>query len=111
VEAVSSFSSERTFRIWNYTVSHSQLLLRSVKREHHDTRVDMLFKAVDRVDLPSTLAGLHVELIADRVYSARGTNWQGSVRAGAMFVIEDQGSYADPSTLFVGGLWAAASPD
>ena len=44
---VSTFSSDRRFQLWSYRVSHSQLLLRSVRDAEHTSRIDVLFKGVD----------------------------------------------------------------
>lgn len=39
-------SWERKFQIWQYSVSHSTLLLRSVHPQLYETRIDVLFPAV-----------------------------------------------------------------
>lgn len=58
---VIEFESERPFQMWRYSVGHSMLLLRSTKDEQHDTRVDVLFKRVERLDLPTVCQGLTIE--------------------------------------------------
>jgi hypothetical protein len=58
---VFTFSSDRRFQLWSYRVSHSQLLLRSVKDAEHTSRIDVLFKGVDALDLPTRLDGLVIE--------------------------------------------------
>lgn len=52
---------QRAFRIWLYTVGHQTLLLRSMKTERIPTRVDVLFKPVAWMNLPTGLNGLIVE--------------------------------------------------
>jgi hypothetical protein len=37
---------ERRFQMWAYSVSHSLLLLRSVKTAVHSSRIDLLFTGV-----------------------------------------------------------------
>lgn len=48
-------SYSRTFQIWLYKVGHKQLLLRSAKDNIHSTRVDIFFKNVSAINLPTTL--------------------------------------------------------
>jgi hypothetical protein len=55
-----SFESKRTFRLWDYNVSHGQLLLRSPKSQEHRRNLDLIFIGVDYAALSSTLAGLSV---------------------------------------------------
>ena len=50
----------RRFQMWAYTVGHGQLLLRSPKATDLPTRIDVLFKNVAAVCLPTILDGLIV---------------------------------------------------
>ncbi|GEB50046.1 hypothetical protein [Streptomyces cacaoi] len=52
---------ERDFRLWHYTFSYSQLLLRSAPRNDEDTRIDVLFSNVCHMSVPARLAGLTIE--------------------------------------------------
>jgi hypothetical protein len=90
------FTSDRDFQMWRYTVSHGQLLLRSVRTDVHSTRVDVLFKNVSWLDLPSTFTGLTITQ-GDERFALTGRDWHGSVTAGACFTAEDEGAYDDPS--------------
>lgn len=54
--------SERRFQIWDYYVTHGQLLVRSHKTVTHPKNLDLMFKGVEYVELPATLFGL--ELVA-----------------------------------------------
>jgi len=54
--------SNRTFKLWEYRVSHDQLLLRSPKTEEMPTNIDIAFVGVKYLDLPTQLANL--ELVA-----------------------------------------------
>ena len=98
-----SFLSDRKFQLWRYTVSHGQLLLRSTKDDDHPTRVDVLFKNVHAIDLPASMDGLHIHKVGPQSYRLRGNDWEGQVQAGVLAVAEDEGSYLDPSPLFLGG--------
>lgn len=44
--------SNRTFRLWEYRVSHSQLLIRSPKHQQFPTNVDIIFAGVEYLELP-----------------------------------------------------------
>ena len=111
-------------QLWSYTVSHSQLLLRATKDREHATRVDVLFKGVGAMQLPSVMSALTVreaesgerEAILGstsvdmpeerRCFVLEGPDFQGWVVAGAVVSAEDEGEYFEPSPLLdrlVGG--------
>lgn len=105
---------DRTFQIWEYKVSHSQLLLRSVKDSSKDTRIDILFKNVGIIFIPTLLAQikiretnpLAVSLVGDedflqgrRIFQIESAGYSGYVAAGIMVHLEDQGDYDEPSLL------------
>lgn len=92
------FASDRTFQVWSYTVSHRELLLRSVKDEHHDTRLDLLFKPVRRVELDTMIKGMNV-VVEDGCFVLFGDGWSGIVDAETFASEEDDGEYDDPSRL------------
>lgn len=54
---------DRVFAVWKYTISHRQLILRSVKDEKRgiSTRIDLLFKPVAWMSLPTGFSDLQVE--------------------------------------------------
>lgn len=52
------FSSERRFRLWDYKVSHKQLLIRSPRGADVETNVDLVFWGVERMDLATSFDGL-----------------------------------------------------
>ena len=104
VPPTDSFTSERDFQLWAYTVSHGQLLVRSTRSDSVPTRIDVFFKDVRRVDLPTSMRGLQVEKDGDRLYRLSGRDWAGEVDAGVMVVAEDEGSYSDPSRVYRGGV-------
>jgi hypothetical protein len=109
-----TISFDRLFQIWTYVVSHSQLLLRSVKTQEAKSRIDILFKNVGLVCLASSLDTIAVEQVAPSVVGLAGTepflkgrtvfqvkssNHNGYVIAGAVVCHEDQGEYHEPSFL------------
>ncbi len=112
MEAVTKFSSDRTFQLWAYTVSHAQLLLRSTKTDRHPTRIEVLFKNVRYVALPTRMEGVtlqHCEA-AEVPFELSGLSpdggpWfqvgsrgvTGYVAAAVAFVSEDELEYHDPS--------------
>jgi hypothetical protein len=115
--------SKRRFQMWSYIVSHGQLLLRSTKGDGHDTRVDVLFKNVVHINLPTLLTGLRVteadpatrnRVLASvtgrsalpetetHVFLVQDANTSGVVVAGFVGLAEDSGEYSDPSPLLSG---------
>jgi hypothetical protein len=109
-------SSERHFQIWQYTVSHSQLLLRANPDRASRKRVEVLFKGVEWLQLPTVLEGLTV--VEDPTNAAiatvtsmmpgnsapkktafrlEGANYRGLVVCAAAFVNVDSRSYSEPS--------------
>lgn len=87
--------SPRKFRVWKYTVSHSMLLLRSIKTHDLPTRIDVLFVDVEHVDIPTNMDGLTIS--GTGRYLLSGRDWHGSVIALCCRVSEDDGEYVDPS--------------
>lgn len=107
---------ERNFQIWKYTVGHSQLLLRSTRTPECPTRIDVFFKNVGAVHLPSTFSGLsivegsHDEVLKTnpldassithghrKLFVVHGSDFVGYVVAGIVAWHEDEGEYHEPS--------------
>lgn len=107
----------RMVQVWSYTVSHSQLLLRAAKDGEHPTRVDVLFKGVGAMSLPtvmpdasireaepderaSILASTSIDMPEERrCYVLEGAGFSGWVLAGVVVFVEDEGDYFDTSPL------------
>ncbi|MFG2889715.1 hypothetical protein [Streptomyces sp. NPDC048248] len=53
------YESDRLFKVWQYTVSHRRLLLRS-SREEYGTRIDILFAGVERLCVQRVYEGLTI---------------------------------------------------
>ena len=103
---------EGRFQWWSYTVSHGQLLLRSPPSQTRTTQVDVLFKNVSSLSLPTTLDDLEVidgensklstivgPVGGKDLFIVRARNVEGYVVAGAVFHTEWSGSHSDPSPL------------
>ena len=108
---------DRTFEMWRYAVSHGQLLLRSTKMPEHSRRVDVLFKSVHHMKIPTLLHGLTVRFAdtaeADAIIEATGmlpgtdnklfvvagAHYSGWVVAGVAVAEEDDREYYEESPL------------
>jgi hypothetical protein len=109
------FTSSRTFRVWLYTVSHSILLLRSVKASGLATRVDIIFKPVRYMSVPQIFDGIDIRLVdpatltgelaavfgaygaKDKIFALSGVKGGAWVVSGTVASHEDEGSDSDPS--------------
>jgi hypothetical protein len=99
------------------SMSHSQLLLRATKDRDHATRVDVLFKGVGAMQLPSVMSSLVVReaepeerqvILASasvdmpeerRCFVLEAPGFRGWVVAGTVVSVEDEGEYFEPSPL------------
>jgi hypothetical protein len=108
-------TSSRRFQLWTYTVGHGQLLLRSPKASGLPTRIDVLFKNVAALHLPTMLNGLAISeatedekskldvrvdplrLEGRRVFLVREQHFTGYVVAGVVAWVEDELEYYEPS--------------
>jgi hypothetical protein len=52
--------SDRRFRLWDYNISHKQMLLRSPKSPDADANVDIVMWGVEYVDLATSLDGVRM---------------------------------------------------
>ena len=130
IDRMEHLSVQRKFSIWDYTVSHSTLLLRSVDADAYATRFDVLFKPVAAFKLPTHMSRLTVrdahgtetdELgsdagllasVAARVTGADSLDYRlfvldcdgalGWVLASIMVAYEDEAGYEDPSAVLHG---------
>ena len=122
-------SYSRRFQLWSHTVSHGQLLLRSTNgSEHgtHTTQVDVLFKNVGMISIPTLFDGLTVisvsldELVADgpavtarssqgrKCFRLEGDDCRGSIIASVVAWSEEDAEYYDESKL-LSGTWAGTT--
>ena len=105
----------RCFQMWWFTVGHGRLLLRSPKNTSLPTRIDVLFKGVVDIHLPTLMDELGVSVATEeertelnvqvgpsrmlgrKLYTARGLNFMGYVVAAAVAWHEDECDYDEPS--------------
>ena len=116
VMSTETINFSRHFQIWNYTVSHSELLLRSTKSAEFPTRIDVLFKGVKEFHLPTSFGGLSITVASEaevqklcslrqplsfskdvKVFKVQGDDFMGYVAALIVVCHEDEGEYNDPS--------------
>lgn len=117
------YSSERAFSLWRYTTSHGQALFRSNITDDAPTRLEVLFKCVTYIQVPTRLDGLKitesdvssiksirlngVQIDSDldsRCFCIESKTGSGLILALAVHFAEDTGDYCDPSSLFIDGV-------
>ncbi len=119
-----ALSFDGLFVIWSYDVSHAKLLLRRTKgtdfvddTKSFKTRIDVLFKGVELIFMPTSFYNLVIEEIdakklpksiksisnADtknlKIYKLSGNSNVGYVLSLAMFWEEDELEYNEASSL------------
>lgn len=109
------FRSDRSFAVWAYTVSHSQLLLRT-RTAGGRSRIDILFKPVSALNVRADYEGLAIRCATadehERVLAATALTGQDlrvlmlETAGGLDYVVtlavgwrEDDGEDRDPSAL------------
>jgi hypothetical protein len=55
------YQSSRVFKLWDYTVGHAQLLLRSPASADEPYNIDIVFLGVVQLDIPTRMQGLTME--------------------------------------------------
>lgn len=55
-----TFRSDRRFQLWDYTVGHQQMLLRSPAGPGFPKNIDIAFVGVRYLGIPSTLEGVEI---------------------------------------------------
>lgn len=55
------YESKRVFKIWDYNVSHKQLLIRSPRTNGEVENIDVIFWGVEHISLASSFDGLSLE--------------------------------------------------
>lgn len=53
-------TSDRTFQLWEYFVSHGSLLIRSPKQDGLQTNIDIICRGVEYLSSPRFLRGIEV---------------------------------------------------
>ena len=116
------FESRRQFQLWRYVVSHGQLLLRSNPSSRHKSRIEVLFKGVEWLNLPTTLNGLaiytassdeqkqfeaatHININGGLIpYIVKSKGTTSFVLANGCWSVEEQKDYFATSSLLIEGL-------
>lgn len=107
------FRSERYFKVWQFTVSHNRLLLRSTRDRPPATRIDIHFGDVTLMLLRPSYEGIIIRRGSDEECFAVSEQYEVEVRPGELFVLgaglrsfvvsappqwhEDEGGFKDPS--------------
>jgi hypothetical protein len=95
-----------TFRVWDFRVSHDQLLVRSPKNAQESKNIDIAFVGVEYMDLPTKMRDLVLNEVGhddlrkaedalgrvvpkDQVFAIRANNRNYLVVAAAMKVFEN----------------------
>ena len=107
----------RKFQIWQYSISQSQLLLRSTKDQRHATQVDVLFKNVEFMQFQTLLSRLAISEVSEKTFRSlspsigslpakgrkyfrlEGDKWRGLVVAGHVFGLEEDADHFATSKL------------
>ncbi|MEU9887493.1 hypothetical protein [Sphaerisporangium sp. NPDC051011] len=83
----------RPFQVWNYTVSHSTLLLRSVHVEGFDTRIDVAFANVGLMLLRSSYNSLSVFKADEAEKEELAAHQPVELDGMSLFLLNDRTSY------------------
>ncbi|MEV6604825.1 hypothetical protein [Kutzneria sp. NPDC051319] len=62
-DLVFPISLERQFQLWSFAVTHNVLLLRSPRDSKQATRIDLQFRVVEEMRLPSILDDLEIDVL------------------------------------------------
>lgn len=95
------FDSSREFSVWDYNVSHAQLLIRSPKSTEMSDNIDIVFWGVKYVEIPTSFVGLSLSVAGgDAIQRVKGvagvpcekeTVFFISVADGRRFIVVSQG--------------------
>lgn len=107
------FRSDRYFKVWQYTVSHRRLLLRSTRDRPPTTRIDIHFGVVGVMLIRPSYDGLVIRRASDEECMKVSFDYGVEVRPGRLFALggdlksfivsappqwhEDEGEMDDPS--------------
>lgn len=81
---------ERMFKLWDYHITHSRLLIRSHKTISHPKNIDIMFFDVDYVELPTILPHLEIVEASAEERSRAEQVMARPVAAERVFVIASQ---------------------
>ncbi|GGR36723.1 hypothetical protein [Streptomyces netropsis] len=107
------YRSDRYFKVWQYTVSHRRLLLRSTLDNPPSTRIDVHFGGVSLMLLRPYYEGLVIREGTEKEHRLVASEYGVRVDLGSLFILgqdlssfvvsgkpqwhEDEGEFGDPS--------------
>jgi hypothetical protein len=92
------FSSNRTYIFLAYSVSHSTLVIRSLKEGKDHSRIDIVFTNVCNVNICCELDGIEVaseDKGGMTSFTIKSNNFEGVVVGSSVNIFEDQCEYDD----------------
>lgn len=81
----------RRFQVWEYTVSHGSLLVRSPKNQQVENNVDVVLTGVEYLAVPRVLDGLSIEPPMDEDLQRLNSAY-GAFDRGHVFVLASGGN-------------------
>ncbi|MFN7873788.1 MAG: hypothetical protein ACK5PB_00625 [Pirellula sp.] len=93
------FQSNRTFKIWEYRVSHQQLLVRSPRAPEVATNIDLVFWGVKAIKLETIVKG--VDIAPDNSNVSDDALAKYIENGYTKFVLDGKGSYVIASGMKV----------
>src|SRR5947209_6548144 len=101
--------TNRTYRLWDYSASHAQLLLRSIPRGDYELNDDLIFGGVKYVGLPETILDVTVRQATGNegaeLSPAWAPQWEAADEPANVYLLEG----TDPEGRTVQGLVVAES--
>lgn len=86
------FQSDRHFKLWDYSVSHMQMLLRSPRTPDIETNIDVVFWGVEFVELPTSLLGIEIIAASSGDASDLRARLKRNVEPGGLFRVVSSGN-------------------
>jgi hypothetical protein len=73
--------SDNKYKLLDYLISHSFLLIRSLKNKTRDYNIDLIFKPVEFIHIPTSFQGIIVSVEENeqkRIFHIKSANKEGS---------------------------------
>ncbi len=81
----------RKFQLWQYRVSHGEMLVRSPRDDEHPRNADLMFAGVEYLELPRFLPDLEVDEVNETDLARAADRLGKSVERQNVFVLKSQG--------------------
>jgi hypothetical protein len=102
------YKSDRIFKMWSYSVSHSTLLLRSTNDEEDETKalqegynIDIEFSGVRYLDLPATFNSIIIQELTENI-TERFDNYSKNLGYKFFEIISDRKYFVIASNCTIG---------